>query len=48
MAERTGATAVVVSEGTEGAPGVTTYFDLVTLWVTELASAFAAPTGAGR
>lgn len=48
VAARTGARAVIVPSNAGGAPGVTTYFDLVTLWVTELASAFAAPTGAGR
>jgi ABC-type Zn uptake system ZnuABC Zn-binding protein ZnuA len=40
VAERTGATPVVVPEGTDGAPGVTTYFDLVNTWVTSLAAAF--------
>lgn len=42
VAERTGATAVILPENTEGAPGVTTYFDLMNTWVGELARAFAA------
>ncbi|MGH7606295.1 MAG: metal ABC transporter substrate-binding protein [Gemmatimonadales bacterium] len=42
VAERTGATAVIVPANTGGAPGVTTYFDLVNLWVSELARGFAA------
>ncbi len=40
VAERTGAKPVIVPENTDGAPGVTTYFDLVSTWVTSLASAF--------
>jgi hypothetical protein len=40
VAERTGAKAVVVPENTGGAPGVNTYFDLVTSWVSSLATAF--------
>jgi len=40
VAERTGATAVVVPENTEGAPGVTTYFDLVTTWLNELIAVY--------
>jgi hypothetical protein len=39
---------VIVPSNAGGAPGVTTYFDLITLWVSELAKAFAAPTGASR
>lgn len=48
VAARTGARAVIVPSNVGGAPGVTTYFDLINLWVTELTKAFAAPTGAGR
>jgi ABC-type Zn uptake system ZnuABC Zn-binding protein ZnuA len=48
VAARTGARAVIVPSNAGGAPGVTTYFDLITLWVSELAKAFAAPTGASR
>ncbi len=40
VAAKTGATAVVVPENTYGAPGVTTYFDLVNAWVTGLAAGF--------
>ena len=40
VAAKTGATAVVVPENTFGAPGVTTYFDLVNTWVTGLAAGF--------
>jgi ABC-type Zn uptake system ZnuABC Zn-binding protein ZnuA len=42
VAERTGARAVVVTENTEGAPGVSTYFDLVSFWIDSLARGFAA------
>ena len=42
VAERTGATAVIVPENTGGAPGVVTYIDLVNSWVTGLANGFAA------
>jgi zinc/manganese transport system substrate-binding protein len=42
VAQRTGATAVVVPENTHGAPGVDTYFDLMNNWITQLAHAFAA------
>jgi ABC-type Zn uptake system ZnuABC Zn-binding protein ZnuA len=45
VAERTGAKAVIVPSNTGGSAGPTTYFDLVTLWVSELAAAFGA-TGA--
>ena len=48
VAARTGARAVIVPSNAGGAPGVTTYFDLITLWVSELAKAFSAPAGAGR
>src|SRR5205807_1502883 len=40
VAQRTGAKAVIVPSNTGGAPGVSTYVDLVTLWITELARAF--------
>jgi zinc/manganese transport system substrate-binding protein len=42
VAERTGATALIEPDHTEGAPGVTTYFDLMNRWVTDLAHAFTA------
>jgi len=42
VAERTGATAVILPEHTEGAPGITTYFDLMNIWVSQIARAFAA------
>ncbi len=42
VAQRTGATAVIVPENTDGAPGVHTYFDLMNTWVSGLAQAFAA------
>ena len=41
VAARTGATAVVVPENTGGEPGVTTYFDLMTTWITRLRAAWA-------
>lgn len=47
IAQRTGATAVIVPENTHGMPGVETYFDLVNTWVTSLVQAFAAPSAAG-
>ena len=40
IAERTGAKPVVVPENTDGAPGATTYFDLVNTWVTSLTAAY--------
>ncbi|HWA59339.1 MAG TPA: metal ABC transporter substrate-binding protein [Gemmatimonadales bacterium] len=40
VAEKTGATAVIVPENTAGAPGVDTYFDLMNTWVNGLAAAF--------
>ncbi|HEX5005298.1 MAG TPA: metal ABC transporter substrate-binding protein [Gemmatimonadales bacterium] len=40
VAGKTGATAVIVAENTNGAPGITTYFDLVNQWVAGLAAAF--------
>ena len=42
VAQRTGATAVIVPENTHGAPGVDTYFDLMNAWVNGLADASAA------
>ncbi|MGE0354231.1 MAG: metal ABC transporter substrate-binding protein [Gemmatimonadales bacterium] len=36
VAEKTGATAVIVPENTDGAPGVRTYFDLVNTWLNDL------------
>ena len=45
MALRTGATAVIVPQNTDGAPGVHTYFDLMNTWVNGLARAFASATG---
>jgi ABC-type Zn uptake system ZnuABC Zn-binding protein ZnuA len=44
VAARTGGKAVIVPGNVGGAPGVNTYFDLVNVWVSELASAFA-PAG---
>ncbi len=43
VAARTGAKAVIVAGNVGGAPGINTYFDLINLWVSELASAFARP-----
>ena len=40
VANRTGAKAVIVPANVGGAPGVNTYFDLVTLWITQLDTAF--------
>jgi zinc/manganese transport system substrate-binding protein len=40
VAARTGAKAVIVPENTGGAPGVTTYFDLMNTWLTGLAAGF--------
>jgi ABC-type Zn uptake system ZnuABC Zn-binding protein ZnuA len=40
VAERTGATPVIVPENTEGAPGVNTYFDLMNTWITGLTAVF--------
>jgi zinc/manganese transport system substrate-binding protein len=42
VAERTGATPVIVPENTGGAPGVNTYFDLMNTWLRSLAAAFTA------
>jgi zinc/manganese transport system substrate-binding protein len=43
VAQRTGAKAVIVPSNTGGSNGPDTYFDLVNLWVSELARAFGAP-----
>jgi ABC-type Zn uptake system ZnuABC Zn-binding protein ZnuA len=40
VAAKTGATAVIVAENTGGAPGVATYFDLVSSWVNGLAAVY--------
>ncbi|MGH7529245.1 MAG: metal ABC transporter substrate-binding protein [Gemmatimonadales bacterium] len=40
VAQRTGATAVIVPSNTGGSPGVQSYFALVDLWIAELARAF--------
>ena len=48
VAARTGATAVILAENTEGAPGVTTYFDLLDSWVRDLARGFTPAPEAGR
>jgi len=42
VAQRTGASAVVVPENTYGAAGVETYFDLVNAWISELSRGFSA------
>jgi ABC-type Zn uptake system ZnuABC Zn-binding protein ZnuA len=47
VAARTGARAVIVPSTTSGEAGAQSYADLVSLWVTELAQAFAAPAAAG-
>ena len=46
VAARTGARAVIVPGNVGGAPGVDSYFDLINVWVSELARAFQ-PAGAG-
>ena len=43
VADRTGAVAVIAPANTNGAPGITTYFDLMNFWIGQLAQAFAAP-----
>lgn len=40
VATRTGAKPVIVPENTGGAPGVTTYFDLMSTWIRGLTAAF--------
>ena len=44
VAERTGATAVIVSENAGGMPGTDSYFDLVGSWIAGLTSALEAST----
>ena len=46
VAARTGAKAVIVPGNVGGAPRVNTYFDLVNVWVSELASGFTGPGAA--
>ena len=48
VAQRTGAKAVIVPSNTEGAEGIHTYFDLMNLWITELARAFGAGSTAAQ
>ena len=43
VAERTGAKALIVPSNVGGAPGITTFFDLMGLWVRELNRAFSSP-----
>lgn len=45
IAQRTGAVAVIVPEGTGGAPGVDSYFDLMNHWIEQLARGFGAQAG---
>jgi hypothetical protein len=42
VAQSTGAKAVIVPSNTGGSTGIASYFDLVNLWVSELARAFGA------
>lgn len=44
VAQRTGAQAVIVPSNTGGSSGVTSYFDLINLWIAELARAFSPTT----
>ncbi len=46
VADRTGATAVIVPSNTGGAPGTDTYTELVSLWIRELLAAFEEASGA--
>ncbi|MGH7537212.1 MAG: metal ABC transporter substrate-binding protein [Gemmatimonadales bacterium] len=46
VARRTNAKAVIVPSNTGGAAGITSYFDLMNLWITELSRAFGASGGA--
>ena len=48
IANRTGATAVIVPAQVNGAPGVDRYEALVSLWINELASVFEGATSVGR
>ena len=44
VAQKTGAKAVIVPSNTGGAAGINTYFDLMNLWISELARAFGTGT----
>ncbi len=46
VADRTGATAVIVPSNTGGAPGTDTYTELVSLWIRKLLAAFEEASGA--
>ena len=48
VAQRTGAKAVIVPSNTGGSTGITTYFDLMNLWVSELAQSYAATSDPAR
>jgi zinc/manganese transport system substrate-binding protein len=48
VAQRTGAKAVIVPSNTGGSSGVATYFDLMNLWVSELARTFGAASDPAR
>jgi ABC-type Zn uptake system ZnuABC Zn-binding protein ZnuA len=48
VAQRTGAKAVIVPSNTGGSSGVNTYFDLMNLWVSELARAYGAASDPAR
>jgi len=48
VAQRTGANAVIVPSNTGGSAGVSTYFDLMNLWVSELAQAYGATSDPAR
>jgi len=48
VAARTGAKAVIVPGNVGGAPGVNSYFDLIDVWVSELARAFRQPGTAAQ
>lgn len=48
VAQKTGAKAVIVPSNTNGAPAVNTYFDLMNLWISELARAFGTGGGAAN
>ncbi len=52
VAQKTGARAVIVPSNTGGASGINTYFDLMNLWISDLARAFepgsAAANGRGQ
>jgi ABC-type Zn uptake system ZnuABC Zn-binding protein ZnuA len=48
VAQRTGANAVIVPSNTGGSARISTYFDLMDLWVSELVRAFGAPGNPAR